>query len=199
MVEGGIDRLFEGQPGDELTDDTKKSFFRALGDRIPHLFTTKVWAQDPNDPTNRKEMQRPALRALLVTDFVNAQRGLDDTTSRETDVLAKILEVLFRTANSPTANADARDIAGALTEAVAGIQQNIDEDFNAQLKKLIPTLNMFGYPGLDGTELETETTLNVERLLSNHTRVRYAGPSGVHLPESYNGLGIRNLIFIFSS
>ena len=76
------------------------------------------------------------------------------------------------------------------------IQQNIDDDFNDKLKALIPTLNMFGYPGLNGTELETETTLDVEKLLSNHTKVRYAGPSGVNLPESYNGLGMRNLIFI---
>src|SRR5207237_7537411 len=54
----------------------------------------------------------------------------------------------------------------------------------------------FGYPGLGGSELETETTLDVKRLLTNHTKVRYAGYSGVHLPESYNGLGVRNLIFI---
>ncbi|WP_321875118.1 ATP-dependent nuclease, partial [Burkholderia cenocepacia] len=34
------------------------------------------------------------------------------------------------------------------------------------------------------------------KLLSNFTKVRYAGYSGVALPESYNGLGARNLIFI---
>jgi hypothetical protein len=64
------------------------------------------------------------------------------------------------------------------------------------LKTLIPTLETFGYPGLGGPELETETRLDVKRLLSNHTKVRYTGYSGVHLPESYNGLGVRNLIFI---
>ena len=114
----------------------------------------------------------------------------------ETDVLAKILEGLFTTAMSPTANAGDRVIADALTQAVQGIQQKIDEDFNGKVKTLIPTLKTFGYPGLGGQELETETTLDVKRLLSNHTKVRYAGYSGVQLPESYNGLGVRNLIFI---
>lgn len=141
-------------------------------------------------------MSQGALRPLLTTSFVNAQRGLDDTTSRETDVLARILEGLFTTAMSPTANPDDRLIADALTEAVQDIQQKIDEDFNTKLKTLIPTLKTFGYPGLGGPELETETTLDVKRLLSNHTKVRYAGYRGVHLPESYNGLGVRNLIFI---
>ena len=196
LRDGAIDALFEGQPVGELTAETRWSFFRALRERIPALFTAKVWAEDPNDPTNRKQMSQGALRPLLATGFVNAQRGLDDTTSRETDVLAKILEGLFTTAMSPTANADDRVIAEALTEAVQGIQQKIDEDFNVKLKTLIPTLKTFGYPGLGGSELETETTLDVKKLLANHTKVRYAGYSGVNLPESYNGLGVRNLIFI---
>ena len=196
LRDGAIDSLFEGQLVDELTAETRLSFFRVLRERIPALFTTKVWAQDPNDSTNCKQMTQGALRPLLVTSFVNAQRGLDDNTSRETDVLAKILEGLFTTAISSTANADDRVIADALTEAVQDIQQKIDGDFNVKLKALIPTLKTFGYPGLGGPELETETTLDVKRLLSNHTKVRYAGYRGVYLPESYNGLGVRNLIFI---
>ncbi len=196
LRDGAIDSLFEGQPVDDLTLDTRISFFRVLRERIPVLFTAKVWAQDPNDPSNCKQMSQGTLRPLLKTGFVNAQRGLDDNTSRENDILAKILEGLFTTALSPTANADDREIADALTEAVEEIQQKIDQDFNVKLKTLIPTFETFGYPGLGGPELETETTLDVKRLLSNHTKVRYAGYSGVYLPESYNGLGVRNLIFI---
>jgi hypothetical protein len=60
----------------------------------------------------------------------------------------------------------------------------------------VPTLQSFGYPGLGGQELHTETNLDVRRLLSNFTKIRYAGHNGVALPESYNGLGVRNLIFI---
>ncbi|MDY0110846.1 MAG: AAA family ATPase [Candidatus Krumholzibacteria bacterium] len=137
-----------------------------------------------------------ALRSLLKTGFVNAQRGLDDDTSRDTDILAKILEGLFTAAKSPTADKADQAIAQALQEAVREIQQTIAGGFKGELRKLMPTLRTFGYPGLDGSELETETTLDVERLLSRHTRVRYAGYHGILLPESYTGLGIRNLIFI---
>ena len=76
------------------------------------------------------------------------------------------------------------------------IQNTIQGDFREKLQELMPTLRNFGYPGLDGSELETETTLDVERLLSSHTKVRYAGHHGILMPESYTGLGIRNLIFI---
>lgn len=89
-----------------------------------------------------------------------------------------------------------KEIAEALTLAVNDIQLKMDENFGGQLKKLLPTLKSFGYPGLGGQELHTETTLDVRRLLSNFTKVRYAGYGGIALPESYNGLGVRNLIFI---
>lgn len=191
-----IEALFSDQPECELNENSRRTFFQLLRERVPALFATRVWAEDPNDESNRKQMTVSALRSLLKTGFVNAQRGLDDNTSRDTDVLASILEDLFTAAKSPTADQDNQDIAKALQEAVRDIQQTIEGDFKNELQKLMPTLHMFGYPGLDSSELETETTLDVERLLSHHTRVRYAGHHGILLPESYNGLGIRNLIFI---
>ncbi len=196
LKDGAIDSLFEGQPVEALNDETRAMFFRDLKDRIPALFTVNVWAEDPNDSTNRKQVSHAVLRSLVRSGFVNAQRGLDDNTSKETDVLAKILEGLFTMATSPTSDAEDQLVAQALQEAVKEIQQKIDTEFNVRLKDLMPTLATFGYPGLGGPEIATETTLDVKRLLSNHTKVRYAGHHGILLPESYNGLGVRNLVFI---
>ena len=196
LRDGAIQSLFADQPAGDLTDKGRLDLFQALRERVPSLFVALIWAEDPNDPTNRKQMPVSALRSLLKTGFVNAQRGLDDDTSRDTDVLAKILEGLFTAAKSPTADQGEQLIAQALQDAVRDIQKTIEGGFREELRKLIPTLRTFGYPGLDGSELETETTLDVERLLSRHTKVRYAGRHGILLPESYTGLGIRNLIFI---
>ena len=80
--------------------------------------------------------------------------------------------------------------------AISDIQANIDKGFNKQLEKLLPTFQMFGYPRLHEPGLLTETILDVERLLKNHTKVHYAGINGINLPEAYNGLGTRNLIYI---
>lgn len=196
LKDGGLATFFEGQPSQPLTDETRLAFFRTLRERVPSSFATKVWAEDPNDAGNRRAMPPTALRSLLKSGFINAQRGLDDVTSRESDVLAKVLEGLFSTATSETADTEDRLIADALTTAVKDIQAQIDANFCGQLTKLMPTLQSFGYPGLGGQELHTETTLDVRRLLSNFTKIRYAGYGGIALPETYNGLGVRNLIFI---
>ena len=195
-LEGGsINKFFkDADCGEEDEDIT--SFFRKIRENIPKLYTINSFVEDPNDVTNVKFVPLSAVRSLISTEFVNAQRGLDDNTTRNTDVLAKILEGLFMTAKSSFADAEDKEIVDTLVATVQGVQQMIDKSFNAKLKGLMPTLNDFGYPGLDGQRIETETILDVERLLSNHTKVRYAGSYGVHLPESYNGLGVRNLIFI---
>lgn len=171
-------------------------FFKALKERIPKFFEILIEAHDPNDPTNQKALETANLRALLQFGFINAQRALDDASNKEKAVLGKIFEKLFTAASSNTANTNDQTNATTLKTAVNEVQNKIDEDFNKQLKNLIPTLDLFGYPGLTDPQLRTETVLKVEQLLSNHTTVGYLGANGVNLPESYNGLGPRNLIFI---
>lgn len=193
--DGKVGDFFDGLEWAE-SSDARKLFFREITERIPKYYTTKVWAEDPNDEGNRKESTQASVRNVLKTGVINAQRGLDDITSKESDVLGKVLEGLVSTASLETADENERKIAEQLKEAVKTIQETIDGDFRDQLRELLPTLQTLGYPGLGGSELTTETTLDVQRLLTNHTKVRYEGHSGVLLPESYNGLGMRNLIFI---
>ncbi len=196
LKDGQLAQLFSGQPDTPLTDETRIAFFRSLRECIPTNFAVRIWAEDPNDAENKRQLQQGALKALIKTGFINAQRGLDDITSRESDILAKTVELLFATASSSSADEADKQIAQALKEAVQDIQSQIDSSFGGQLNNLIPALKNFGYPGLGNQELHTETLLDVRKLLSNFTKVRYTGYSGVTLPESYNGLGARNLIFI---
>jgi len=177
-------------------DEDKAAFFKALKERIPKFFEATIEAQDPNDPTNRKPLERANLRSVLQFAFINAQRALDDASNKEKAVLGKVFEKLFTAASSEAANTGDQATATALKSAVDSVQDQIDRDFNEQLIKLVPTFDLFGYPGLTDPQLRTETVLKVEQLFSNHTTLGYRGVNGVNLPESYNGLGPRNLIFI---
>ncbi len=190
LEDGKIPALFDDTPLE------RQAFFKELRERIPALYRVTVEAEDPNDPSNRKSVDLPQLRALLQFGYINAQRALDDTTRAEKAVIGKVLEALFIAATKETADPSGRNTAEQLKAAVSTIQDSIDNDFNSELLKLIPAFKLFGYPGLTDPKLRTETALKVETLLSNHTTVTYEGPDGVNLPESYNGLGPRNLIFI---
>lgn len=203
LADGRIADLFEGHEETVLhgtdeshSDGDRLALFRSLADRVPTLFTTRMWAEDPQDPTNTRDVTPKAITNLLSLGFVNAQRALDGTGGRGTDVLAKVLESLFQSASVSTADGSQKNIADGLKKAVEEIQSGMDTDFKKELAKLMPAIEYFGYPGLDNVPLQPETKLEVGKLLSDFTKVQYAGYSGVQLPESYNGLGYRNLLYI---
>jgi putative ATP-dependent endonuclease of OLD family len=191
---GKIDELFADLTATDNT--TKSDFFKTLRDRIPELYATIILAVDPNDPSNTRPMSLSALRAVCANNYISAQRGLDDISQGDRVVIGKVLENLFTVAKSNEDDIGSHTIADELEVAVNDIQTKIGADFNAKLDALLPSLSLFGYPGLTDPKLLTETTLDVERLLTNHTKVRYTGSNGIHLPEAYNGLGARNIILI---
>jgi len=152
---GAIESFFEGLDYDPSIpeDQNRKTFFRAMKERTPKYYTAVVEAEDPNDSENRKNVEWSKLHALLQSGFINAQRGLDDITHKDRDVLGKILENLFKTALSESAAQSDKEIAQRLETAVQNIQESIDGDFSEQLKNLIPAFSIFGYPGLNDPSL----------------------------------------------
>lgn len=182
-------------PGEDATA-ARKALFRVLGSRIAGAYGSSLEAVDPNDQTNRKALEPKTLTTLIMGGFINAQRGLDDETKRERDVLGKVVEVLFQSALNDRADPEKRTTAEQLKVAVEGIQNDLHTEFNAKLTSLLPTFDLFGYPGLSDPGLITETNFDVDKLLSDHTKIRYTGKNDVTLPETYNGLGVRNLVYI---
>jgi len=182
-------------PEDDVRN-ARSALFRALGSRIPTAYHSTLEAIDPNDDRNRKVLEAKVLTAVIQGGFINAQRGLDDDTKRERDVLGKVIEVLFQSALNDPIDTERRSTAEQLKIAVEDIQSELQADFDSNLTSLLPTFTLFGYPGLADPGLITETSFDVEKLLSDHTKVRYAGKNGMTLPETYNGLGVRNLVFM---
>jgi putative ATP-dependent endonuclease of OLD family len=193
---GKLEELFADLDPVADDDNAKTVFLAELRPRVASLFTRVLRAEDPNDETNIRQLEWSHFERLLTTSFISAQRGLDDVTDREVDVLARLVEQLFEAAAEGTASPAEQAAVRELRSAVDITQKELDEVFKGQMNALLPTLEEFGYPGLDGPPIEPEVTLEVEKLLQNSTKMRYAGYLGVALPESYSGLGTRNLLAI---
>lgn len=184
-------------PEPEENESASETLFRHLREAVPKAYSIKIFAIDPTDGTNRRTFDRiNELTNLISAGFVKAQRTLDVSKRGDTDVIGKLLNKLFKTANTPTASTDDRLIADSLKASVADLEKAMQGDFDDRLKALLPALNTFGFPSLNDTELRPQTTIDVESLLTENTRILYTGVDGVHLPEGYNGLGSRNLIYI---
>ncbi len=177
--------------------DARVHFMKHLREVIPKAYSVQVSAIDPTDPTNERRFEGTTnLSALLQCNLVRAQRTLDHAKHGDTDVIGKLLSTLFKTASSPTAAAADQQLAAQLKSSVEGIEREVQSEFDTMLKELLPAMNVLGFPSMNDTVLQPQTSLNIDALLSDHTKVVYAGADGVHLPEGYNGLGTRNLIYM---
>ncbi|WP_151742952.1 AAA family ATPase, partial [Acinetobacter sp. TUM15113] len=188
--------LFDLTPSSAVVEP-RTHFYKNLKGNLSKAYGVHVSAVDPTDITNTRDFEgTSALTALLQCNFVLAQRNLDKTKLGDADVIGKLLSELFKTATAPSAAEADQNLAIRLKQSVENIEHNVQLDFDGMLKELLPVMNVMGFPSLNDTEIRPETSLNVESLLSGHTKVVYSGDDGVHLPEGYNGLGTRNLIYM---
>ncbi|WP_223850246.1 ATP-dependent nuclease [Paracoccus yeei] len=184
-------------PAADANENPNAALFRHLRDAIPKSYSIKTLAIDPTDASNRRAFDNTAaISALLQVGFVKAQRTLDLGKRGDPDVIGKLLNKLFKTASSQSAAQDDQVIVAELMASVGQIENSMQGDFDTKLKELLPALNLFGFPSLNDTELVPQTSIDVESLLTDNTRILYTGADGVHLPEGYNGLGTRNLIYM---
>lgn len=187
---GEISRLFEN-----LVPEGE-DFCLVLGERIPSLFHISVLAIDPTDSSNTKNVEYKSLSKLIRVDFIYAQRGLDDNTASERDVLGKILSNLFKTSSLESAPEDMKVYYEQIGETIKQIQSDVNVELTERIGNFLPALSLFGYPGLSDPNISTMTTFNAQSILDGHTKIVYKCEDMLVLPESYNGLGSRNLIYI---
>ena len=188
---GAINSLFSGL---DLSDRT--SYFKALKESISLNFESVLYAIEPNNSDNRVELDFNKIKRLIRAEVINAQRGLDDETHNERDVLGKSLGNIFNSSSNAGAPETFKALSGEINEVVEELQTRVDTDFQGKVEQLLPTLTIFGYPGLQDPNLSASTELNVKSLLESNTKVYYRKDDHFTLPETYNGLGFRNLIFI---
>jgi len=192
LSDGKIKSIF-GELDPDCSDST---FYKHIKENITRLYEVKTLAIDPNDSSNTTDVDYKTLCRLLQVDFINAQRGLDDETHNEKDVLGKALGQIFNSSSREIAQNEFKKKSDEIQAVVKDLQLKIDTDFQGKVSELFPTLAIFGYPGLHDPRLMAKTTLDAKSILSNSTQVHYQKGTNLSLPETYNGLGSRNLIYI---
>jgi len=76
-----------------------------------------------------------------------------------------------------------------------GLNKHLAEVFKDTLERL----GRLGYPGLNNPRLEIKSALNPASIMTQDARVHYivgGGGQPITLPDTYNGLGFKNLIYM---
>jgi predicted ATP-dependent endonuclease of OLD family len=138
--------------------------------------------------------------SLVQVDFLDAQRHLSDTESRgRAEDLSKRLSRFY------TRNLKKRDDDFEALQALADSEARLNAHFADVFAPTLKSLSELGYPGITNLNLVIKSTFNAEGILNSSARVHYALPrttadaadaASLTLPDQYNGLGFKNLIYM---
>lgn len=138
------------------------------------------------------------INSLIKVDFLSAQRHLSDGNAQaRTEDLSKRLSRFY------TRSRKKREDDHNALRALALSEDQLTKHFADVFSDTFKSLRKLGYPGLANPALEIRAALKLERLMGDQqAKVHYlleeaaAGAEALALPDSYNGLGFKNLIYM---
>ncbi|MEJ1161178.1 ATP-dependent nuclease [Prosthecomicrobium sp. N25] len=138
------------------------------------------------------------INSLIKVDFLSAQRHLSDGNAQSrTEDLSRRLSRFY------TRKQKKRDDDHNALRALALSEDQLTKHFSDVFSDTFRSLRKLGYPGLANPSLEIRAALKIERLMGDHqTKVHYlleeatAEAEALMLPDNYNGLGFKNLIYM---
>ena len=166
-------------------DGNLKRYFRL------HYFVLKSTDSDPAASALEPSEAERVLSSLLRIDFVDAQRNIDDQEPSRNNRLSTAFASFYRH------NLEEPAINEAASRVIDDNNQSLTAHYETTFKELIGVISKLGVPSVNDRALRIVSTLNPEVALKGNTELLYVDPSLNHeLPEAYNGLGFKNLIYI---
>ncbi|KTT37801.1 AAA family ATPase [Pseudomonas rhizoryzae] len=135
------------------------------------------------------------LKSLVKVDFLRAQRHLDDPDAGSSDRAESLSRRLSRFYHrNLEKRGDDHAALKALDTSEKELNFHLEEVFGDTLKRLAK----LGYPGVNNPEIVIRAALDPTTVLGQDARVHYVIPGAVtaQLPDSYNGLGFKNLVYM---
>ncbi|WP_285374253.1 ATP-dependent endonuclease [Pseudomonas sp. lyk4-TYG-107] len=139
------------------------------------------------DPDEGKRL----LKHLIRVEFVDAQRNINDDDSSRSNRLSSAFAAFYR---------KNLEQVGPAADAHSVIDENNKQLTDHYAKQFAPLINLIkhlGVPSINDRELQIVSSLSPESALRGNTELLYIDPNRKHeLPELYNGLGFKNLIYM---
>lgn len=147
--------------------------------------------QPYSETENTELIEFSDVQRLLQCHFIEAQRDLEDTKSNNT----KLASIFQKQYDYQTKKEDSS--SKALIEATDTANKEIEEKLKKFFEQFISSFKQFGFPGIDNEKLQLQSQIEMESLFRNNVRLVYNHDENL-LPEKYNGLGYKNLMYIIS-
>jgi hypothetical protein len=142
------------------------------------------------------------ISGLIRVDTISAQRHIADEEVGRATKISRLLHSHYSTYYK------SEDLEGyqEIEDAIIGASTTLTAKYESAFSRLIARLSDFGYPqGTTEPEMKIKAEMSSATIYRDNTKIYYAAPKSrkdredqpsYDLPERYNGLGYKNLIYI---
>lgn len=169
-----------------LSTDTnlKKHYeiaYYSLDERGDEIVETKVDGKDG----------KSLLKDLLRVDFVDAQRSVNDDEANRSNRLSTAFATFYKK------NLEQAEAKQSAYQVIDENNQLLTAHYELHFSGLMDVIRGLGVPSINDRNLKIVSSLSPEAALQGNTDLLYIDAVRQHeLPESYNGLGFKNLIYM---
>ena len=183
------DKFLENLKGNINTQKNK------INEEIKKIF--KIHYRTIIKPYSEAESTEPLdlsdVKNLIQCHFIEAQRDLEsNSNNKKSTKLSTVFQEQYDYKRKKDEN-----ISDKLIEATGKANDDIEKKLNIFFSDFIKSFQQFGFPGIKNEKLELQSNIELDSLFKNNVRLVYNHFSN-KMPEKYNGLGYKNLMYIIS-
>ncbi len=131
------------------------------------------------------------ISSIVRVDFVDAQRNIDDHEASRSTRLSQSFGAYYKK------NLQQAEVNEEANRIIDENNENLNKHYQTSFVGLMGILKSLGVPSVNDRELKLVSSLSPEVALQGNTALLYVDKSHNHeLPEAYNGLGFKNLVYI---
>jgi predicted ATP-dependent endonuclease of OLD family len=188
---------------DYLSDNIRKEYdlkyFVLDRSKFSNTFEEDIGYEPLPLPSDSKRVGKHVVNSLIRIDCLHAQRHLSDSSGGvRAEDLSRCLSRFY------SHNLEKKENDFATLKALADAESMLNEHLKRVFGPTLDKLAELGYPGLANPKLVIKSTLNPASIMSttDGTKVHYSldnhnsGNDLMTLPDRYNGLGFKNLIYM---
>ena len=141
-------------------------------------------------PLNKDEGKK-LLQTLVRVDFVDAQRNIEDDEMSRSNRLSVAFASYYKK------NLEQAEAAESANQVIDENNQRLTEHYEKHFEGLMGVIRGLGVPSVHDRDIRIVSSLSPETILQGNTDLFYIDKERNHkLPEAYNGLGFKNLVYM---
>lgn len=183
-------------PSENGSEQKNLSHYLSLPGNLNRHFGLSYFALENTDdntvlhPLEPEEGKR-VLQSLVRVDFVDAQRNIDDQELGRSNRLSAAFAAFYKK------NLEQAKVSEEANRIIDQNNQSLTQHYDEHFKGLMEIIKDLGVPSVNDREMKIVSSLSPETALQGNTALLYVDPALNHeLPEAYNGLGFKNLVYM---